>query len=298
MKKIQSATFIDYFLLMLLSAIWGSAFVGIEYALTGFDPFFVAFIRIFFASLFLLTIVYIKKLSFPRDFKTWRMLILIGILNNAMPFYLISWGQQYISAGTSSVMLAMGPFVALIVSHMITEDEKITFFKIVGVVFGFIGVFVLVGDDFLKGDINSLYGKIALLIAVLGYISSGFLIRKMSHVHTLICSTSMFTTAWLIMAPFLFFVSFESFDVFSYPFLTIVYLAIVPTALASLMRITLVRKTGVQFMSQVSYLIPLFTIFLSWILLDVTPPLVVYTAMAFIFAGLFMRKLKFSVPFR
>jgi len=293
MKTIQSATFIDYFLLMLLSAIWGSAFVGIEFALTGFDPFFVAFIRIFFASLFLLTIIFFKKLSFPKDWKTLRMLILIGLLNNAMPFYLISWGQQYISAGTSSVMLAMGPFVALIVSHYITEDEKITFFKVVGVIFGFIGVFILLGDDFLKGDIHSLYGKIALLIAVLGYISSGFLIRKMSHVHTLVCSTSMFTSAWILMSPFLFFMEYESFDMMSLPFLTIVYLAIVPTALASLMRITLVRKTGVQFMSQVSYLIPLCTIFIAWIIFDVTPPMVVYAAMIFIFAGLFMRKLKF-----
>jgi len=298
MKQIQSATLADYFLLLLLSTMWGSAFVGIEYALTGFDPFLIAFLRIFFASLFLFCIVYIKKLSFPRDLKTWAMLLLIGILNNAMPFYLISWGQQFISAGTSSVMLAMGPFVALIVSHIITEDEKITFFKVVGVIFGFIGVFILMGDDFLKGDENSLYGKIALLVAIMGYISSGFLIRKLSHVHTVICSTSMFTTAWLIMLPFLFFVSYESFEIISYPFLTIVYLAIVPTALASLMRITLVRKTGVQFMSQVSYLIPICTIFMSWVFFDVTPPMIVYTAMAFIFAGLFIRKLNFSVPFR
>lgn len=298
MKKIQTATLPDYVLLLLLSCMWGSAFVGIEFALTGFEPFFIAFLRIFFASLFLLCVVYIKRLSFPRDVKTWGMLILIGILNNAMPFYLISWGQQYISAGTSAVMLAMGPFVALIVSHIITEDEKITFFKVVGVIFGFIGVFILLGDDFLKGDENSLYGKIALLIAVMGYISSGFLIRTMSHVHTVVCSTSMFTTAWMIMFPFLFFVEYGAFDIFSYPFLTIVYLALVPTALASLMRITLVRKTGVQFMSQVSYLIPLCTIFMSWVFFGVTPPLVVYTAMAFIFAGLFIRKLNFSVPFR
>jgi drug/metabolite transporter (DMT)-like permease len=291
--KIQSATLFDYILLILLSAVWGSAFVGIEYALTGFDPFFVAFLRIFFASLFLLCFVYIKKLSFPKDFKTWRMLILTGILNNAMPFYLISWGQQYISAGTAAVMLAMGPFVALIVSHIITDDDKITFFKTTGVILGFAGVFILLGDDFLKGDANSLYGKIALLIAVMGYISSGFLIRTMSHVNTVVCSTSMFTAAWLLMSPFLFFIEYDSIEIVSYPFLTIVYLAIVPTALASLIRINLVRKAGVSFMSQVSYLIPLFAIFLSWIFFDVTPPIVVYTALIFIFAGLFIRKLKF-----
>lgn len=298
MKQIQSATFIDYTLLILLSAIWGSTFVSIEYALTVFDPFLVAFMRIFFASLFLLTIIYFKKLSFPRDIKTWSILILIGILNSAMPFYLISWGQQFISPATASVMLAMGPFVTLIVSHMITEDEKITFFKVVGVLLGFIGVFILLGDDFLKGDADSLYGKIALIIAVMGYTSSGFLIRKLSHVHTVICSTSMFTTAGIIMVPFLFFVNYESFNIISYPFITIVYLAIVPTAAASLIRINLVKKTGVQFMSQVAYLIPLFTILLAWLFLDDTPDMIVYTAMGFIFTGLFIRKLKFSVPFR
>jgi len=293
MKQIQSATFTDYALLILLSAIWGSAFVGIEFALTGFDPFFVAFIRLFFASLFLLVFIYFKKLSFPRDFKTWRMLVLIGLLNNAIPFYLISWGQQYISSATSAVMLAMGPFVTLIVSHIITDDEKITFFKVVGVILGFIGVFILMGDDFLKGDVDSLYGKIAMILAIMGYLTSGFLIRKLSHVHTLICSTSMFTAAWVIMSPFLFVISYESFDMVSLPFLTIVYLAIIPTAAASLIRINLVRKTGVQFMSQVSYLIPISTILWAWILFDVVPPMVVYIALAFIFAGLFIRKLKF-----
>jgi len=298
MKQIQTATFIDYTLLFMLSAIWGSAFVGIEFSLTLFDPFFVAFLRIFFASAFLLLFIYLKKLPFPKDFKTWRMLIILGILNNAMPFYLISWGQQYISAGTASVMLAMGPFVALVVSHYITEDEKITFFKMVGVILGFVGVFILLGDDFLKGDENSLYGKIALLLAVMGYISSGFLIRKLSHVHTVVCSTSMFTTAWILMSPFLFVMSYDTFEVFSFPFLTILYLALIPTAIASLIRINLVRKTGVQFMSQVAYLIPLFAIYWSWIFFDVVPPLVVYVALIFIFAGLFIRKLNFSVPFR
>ena len=293
MKQIQSASLTDYFLLFFLSSLWASAFVGIEFALTGFEPFSIAFLRIFIASLFLLCVVIIKKLSFPRDLKTWSMLVLIGILNNAMPFYLISWGQQYISAGTSAVMLAMGPFVALIVSHIITEDDKITFFKVLGVIFGFVGVFILLGDDFLKGDQNSLYGKFALIIAVLGYISSGFLIRTMPHIHTVVCSTSIFTTAWLVMLPFLVFIEHKPFEIYSYPFLTIIYLAIVPTALASLMRINLVKKAGVQFMSQVSYLIPLCTIFMSWLFFDVIPPLVVYTAMAFIFAGLFVRKLKF-----
>ena len=235
-------------------------------------------------------IVYIKKLSFPRDKKTWLLLILIGLTNNAMPFFLISWGQQFISANTASVMLAVGPFVALIMSHFITDDEKITFFKLLGVILGFVGVFILLGDDFLTGQENSLLGKIAMLIAVIGYIISGFLIRRVSHIHTIVCSSTMFITATLMMLPFMFFISFENIAILNISFLVIIYLAIVPTATASLLRINLVQRVGVQFMSQVAYLIPMFAIFWSWIFFDTAPESIVIVALIFIFIGLFIRK--------
>ena len=292
MNTILSPKLIDYFWLMLLSAIWGSAFVSIELALNNFPPFIIAFGRIAIASLFLLLFIYFRKLSFPKDLKTWSILILIGFLNNAMPFYLISWGQQYISANTASVMLAVGPFVALILSHFITNDEKITIFKLIGVVLGFIGVFILLGDDFLSGQKDSLYGKIAMLIAVCGYILSGFLIRKISHVHTVICSSSMFLSATLMMSPFMFLIDFGNFTILNSSFLVIIYLALVPTAIASLVRINLVQKVGVQFMSQVAYLIPIFAIFWSWVFFDTIPKPIVIIALIFIFSGLFIRKIK------
>ena len=292
MNTILSPKLIDYFWLMLLSAIWGSAFVSIELALNNFPPFIIAFGRIAIASLFLLLFIYFRKLSFPKDLKTWSILILIGFLNNAMPFYLISWGQQYISANTASVMLAVGPFVALILSHFITNDEKITIHKLIGVVLGFIGVFILLGDDFLSGQKDSLYGKIAMLIAVCGYILSGFLIRKISHVHTIICSSSMFLSATIMMSPFIFLIDFGNFTIFNNSSFVIIYLALVPTAIASLVRINLVQKVGVQFMSQVAYLIPIFAIFWSWVFFDTIPKPVVIIALIFIFSGLFIRKLK------
>ena len=291
MKSIQAPTFIDYFSLMLLSAIWGSAFVGIEFALRDFHPYIIAFARIALASLFLLFFVFYKKLSFPKDGKTWSILILIGILNNAMPFYLISWGQQYVSASTAAVMLAVGPFVALVMSHFVTHDEKITLLKLVGVVLGFTGVFILLGDDFLEGNSDSLYGKIAMLIAVTGYIISGFMIRKISHIHTIICSSSMFITATVVMLPFIFVVPFGDGSVFSYTFLAIIYLAIIPTASASIIRINLVQKVGVQFMSQVAYLIPMFAIFWSWVFFGTAPEAIVWIALLFILSGLFIRKI-------
>jgi len=290
MKNIQHPKLIDYISLLFLSAIWGSAFVGIALALDGLSAFMVAFGRISLASIFLLLVVVVKRLSFPRDLKTWSILILIGILNNSMPFYLISWGQQYVSPSTASVMLAAGPFIALIMSHYVTTDEKVTTPKLIGVALGFMGVFILLGDDFLEGNENSLYGKIAMLIAVVGYISSGFLIRKISHVHTVVCSSAMFITATVVMLPFVLLAPIDSSLTWSYSLLVVLYLAIIPTASASLIRIHLVQKVGVQFMSQVAYLIPIFAMLWSWMIFDEIPNQIVIVALAFIFLGLFIQR--------
>lgn len=292
MNTIKTPTLLDYFGLILLSGIWGSAFIAIEISLENFPPFFIAFGRIFLASLFLLCLVFVKKLSFPRDLKTWLILILIGILNNSMPFYLISWGQQYISASTASIMLAVGPFIALILSHYITHDEKFTLLKLFGVTLGFLGVFVLLGDDFINQRHDSFYGELAMLVATMGYISSGLLLRKISYVPTLVCSTSMFMTATVSMLPFVFLLSLQNFEISTSSILPIIYLAIFPTAAASLIRVRLVQKVGVQFMSQVAYLIPIFAIFWSWVFFDELPKQTAWVALILILLGLFIRKLK------
>jgi len=291
MKTIQNATPIDYFLLMLLSAIWGSAFVGIGYALSAFHPLIVAFYRVLIATLVVWLFIWIKRLPLPRDRNSWTYLIFLGLINNALPFYLISWGQQYVSASTAAVLLAIGPFVALIMAHWLTHDEKITPFKLIGVASGFSGVFILFGEDFFKGELNSLYGKLAILIATIGYVSSGLMIRRLSHIDTLVCAGSMFLTASVWMLPFVWFIPFESASLLSAPFLTILYLALIPTALASIIRIQLVQRTGVQFMSQVSYLIPLFAIFWAWVFFDTIPGLTVWIALILILGGLFIRKI-------
>jgi len=292
MKAIKNATPIDYLWLLLLSAIWGSAFVGIGYALTAFHPLIVAFCRILISAVIVALFVWRQHLPLPRGRKDWTLLVLLGLANNALPFFLISWGQQYVSASTAAVILAIGPFVALIMAHWLTHDEKITPFKLVGVALGFMGVFILFGEDFFSGELRSLYGKLAILIATVGYVSSGLMIRRLSHLDTLVCAGSMFGTAVLWMLPFVWFVPFDAGSLLSAPFLTLLYLALVPTTLASVIRIKLVQRTGVQFMSQVSYLIPLFAIFWAWVFFGSVPALTVWVALALILSGLFIRKLK------
>lgn len=292
MKTIQQPTLIDYVALLTLSAVWGSSFIAIEFALTTYEPLIIAFGRISIAALFLYAIMSFKKLGFPRDSKTLFILFFVGILNNSIPFFLISWGQQYISASTASIMLAVGPFITLILSHFITHDEKFTFLKLFGVILGFLGVFVLLGDDFINQRHDSLYGEIAILLATLGYISSGLLIRKISHVPTLVCSTSMFIVATISLIPFLLLLPLENIQILSADFLPILYLGILPTALAALIRVQMVKKVGVQFMSQVAYIIPISAIIWSWIFFDELPKQAAWIALVLVLLGLFIKKLE------
>ncbi len=292
MKTIQKPTFIDFFGLILLSAIWGSSFIAMVYALNEYDPLTIAFGRVTFAAAFLLLFVYLKKQSFPRDIKTLTILFFVGILNNSIPFYLISWGQQYISPSTASIMLAVGPFITLILSHFITQDEKFTFLKLIGVILGFMGVFILLGEDLINQRHDSLYGELAMLCATIGYISSGLLLRKVSHIPTLICSTSMLIVSSISLLPFILLAPLTNLEISSFYFLPIIYLAIFPTAIASLIRVRMVQKVGVQFMSQVAYLIPIFAIIWAWVFFSDLPKQTAWIALVLVLLGLFIKKLE------
>ncbi len=288
----RQAKLSDYAQLILLAAIWGSAFLSIEIAVKDISPFMIAFGRISFAAIFLLVVVLYKQYPFPRDKKTWLILILAGVSNNAVPFFLISWGQQYINASTASIMLSCGPFIALILSHYTTHDEKFSIFKFISVAFGFLGVFLLVGGDALNQKVDAVYGQIAVLLAAVGYISAGLLIRKLKHINVVVCSTSMFLTATVVMLPFVSLSEVFGVDFLSLSAATVLYLAIIPTAIASLVRVQLVQRVGVQFMSQVSYLIPIFAIFWSWVFLSELPDTNAWIALTLILSGLIIRGVK------
>ncbi len=292
MQSIHKPTKFDYIELLILSAIWGSSFLAIDIAIKSVSPFALAYGRIGFATVFLLFVIYYKKLPFPRDKATWIILAIAGIINNAIPFFLISWGQQYINGSTAAIMLSTGPFVALVSSHFITPDEKFSLFKLLSVILGFSGVFVLIGGDIANQNIDAVMGEIAVFCATLGYIGSGLLIRKISHLNTIVCSTSMLLIATLTMSPFIYFEDFSSLHVEPVSFSAIIYLAIVPTAVASLFRVKMVQRVGVQFMSQVAYIIPLFAIFWTWVFFSKIPSTNAIIALVLILFGLFIRRIK------
>lgn len=287
MQTIRPATTFDVVKLITLGAIWASAFMCIELALVDFSPYSIAAWRIIIASLTLLPIVWLMGLEFPRDLYTWGLLGATGFLYNTIPFTLIGWGQQYISSGTTSLVVACGPFIALLLAHFLTHDDRINTLKFIGVALGFSGVMILVGVEALDGSMQAVFGQLAVVVAVTFYIISSLLIRRIKNVPPLVISTAVLTSSSAYMLPTMFLLGDPMpADPRWSSLAALAYLGLVPTAFAYLLRIQILQQVGTTFLSQVSLIIPIFGLWWGWLFLHEVPSNAVWIALVLVLSGM------------
>ena len=127
----------EWGMLILLSIFWGGSFFFTEIALRDFQPFTVVFLRVTLAALILIGVVYISGQRMPASLRTWGAFVVMGALNNAIPFSLIVWGQTRIDSGVASILNATTPIFTVILAHMFTSDERLTLRKFFGVLVGY-----------------------------------------------------------------------------------------------------------------------------------------------------------------
>jgi len=278
----------DYGRLMLVSAIWGASFICIEIALADFSPFAIATWRLFIASLIILFVCYQKGLRIPRDGRSLILLGAIGFLNGTVPFTLIGWGQQTVDPATTALLLATSPFVALLLNHFMTTDDRFTLNRLVGLTVGFIGVSLLFVQEIVFEG-NGLTGMLAIMVASACYTLSAILIRRLQGVPGLVIVAGSTLISSLPMLPFLlwWYPPWEQQTSFS-SLTALLFLAIGPTAIAYVLRTQIVQINGAVFMSTVGYLIPLFAVLWSWLFFAETPTIIMGTAMIFVFTGIFL----------
>ena len=160
LSTIRRPSLFDVARLFFVGGIWGGAFIFIAVALDDFGPISIASWRVTLGALVLTIIALSIRQRFPRGRHEWRMIVIVGCLNSAIPFFLISWGQQYISSAETALLMAMGTFFALIVSHFTSHDERINGARALGVGVGFIGVLVLVFWDISATGLGALAGQL------------------------------------------------------------------------------------------------------------------------------------------
>ncbi len=163
----------------LLGLIWGSSFLWIRIAVQDTGPFTLVALRLLFGFAGVAVIAMVKKQSFPRDSKTILALVVMAILNIALPFTLISWGEITVESSLASIHNGTVPLFSIVIAHFWLHDEKITLPRIMGLVLGFCGVVILVGRDFDFTAIEgSFLGQLAIVAASLSYAVSASYARK------------------------------------------------------------------------------------------------------------------------
>ncbi|PPR45289.1 MAG: hypothetical protein CFH16_00986 [Alphaproteobacteria bacterium MarineAlpha5_Bin6] len=262
----------NLFLLILLSAIWGSAFFAIKISVQHFHPISVASFRLIIGALLLFLFFSYKKYSFNFFKNNFVVIFTIGLIGNFIPFFLISWSEQYIKSNTAGLLLSVGPIFTLILSHFMTHDEKFSALKLISILIGFLGVLFIIGFDSFSINLNNLSNlipKIAIIVAALGYVISSILAYNLKKVNIIELTTFATISAAVISIPFMLFYEINSPSKFEFnSLIPIIYLGLFPTAIAFIIRFHIISKAGPVFLSYVAYLIPAFAILFGYIILN------------------------------
>ena len=170
----------DYFILVLLSLIWASAFFNIKIATYSYGPITIAFLRIFFGMIPVLLLCFYKKIKIEVFSKDWKWFAAIGFLNLVVPFFLIAYGVQKVQSNLAAILMSSTPISATILAHMYTDKEKINIFKILGILLGFSGILYLFSDNLLITKDN-IFSALMILLGSTFYVIGGILTLKISH---------------------------------------------------------------------------------------------------------------------
>ncbi len=264
MKK---ANISDYFLLTILSLIWASAFFNIKIATESFGPITIAFLRVFFGSIPVLILCFYKKIAIEAFSKDWYWFMLIGLINLVIPFFLIAYGVKSVQSNLAAILMSTTPLSSTILGHFYTKNEKFNFVKTIGILIGFAGIVYLFSDNILI-DENNFLSAILILLGSTCYVIGGVLTLKISKKRNENVTGSILIWATLILLPLTFIIELPSQIIPSFnSSVSVIYLGIVPTGIAWLLRFRILKKNGLIFQSQVSYLIPIFGIFLGYVFL-------------------------------
>lgn len=230
----------------------------IKLALNEIGPVTLVAFRVLFGFLFGAALIFIQRVQIPRDFKTWRSLIILGITNIAAPFFLISWGELYVDSSEASVLDATVPLFTIFIAHYLLDDDKMNLSKILGLVTGFAGVVVLLSKD-IGVSTSTLLGQAAIVLASIFYAGSAVFIRRTTqNTPGVLRSAGPLLSASVFMWPAVF-ISNEPVILpeAGITWIALLFLGIVGSGLAFVMAFYLIHEIGPTRLSMVTYIFPL-----------------------------------------
>jgi drug/metabolite transporter (DMT)-like permease len=248
-------------LLFLLALIWSASFMAIKVGVETIPPLSLAAGRLLLAAVVLAVFARIQGVRLPREPRVLAYCVLLGILGNGLPFTLINWGEEHVDSGQAAILMAVMPMATVVLAHFFNAGDRMTPAKVIGVIFGFGGVVVLVGPEAVKGLGGDVWRQLAISGGAACYSLTVILTRNMPPSPLMARSAGVLIAGALMMTPVALVVEQPWTLVPSTDgMLAMVYLGLFPTALATTVLFHLVQQRGANFVAFANYLIPIFAV--------------------------------------
>jgi drug/metabolite transporter (DMT)-like permease len=233
-------------MLLALSFIWGGSFLFNAVALRGFPPLTVVALRVSTGAACLWVIILAMRYELPRGSGIWFRFIVMGILNNAIPFTLIVWGQLYITSGLASILNATTPLFAVVVANLLLPDEKLTTNRLAGVMVGLLGVVLIMGTSQVGMVGQHMWAELAVLVASISYALASVWGRRFAEIPPMVTAAGQVTASGLVMVPLALWVErpWQGASAEPSAWAAAVCLGVVSTALAYGLYFSILKRSG------------------------------------------------------
>jgi len=292
---------LDWGLLAILGLIWGAAFLGVEVALESLPPLWIAAGRISLAAALLVGVAYLTGDRLP-GFQTatqrriWLHCLGMGLFTNAIPFSMLSWGQQIVTSSFAGITMAVVPLFVLPLSHVLVPGERLSPARVIGFLTGFGGVVLLVGGDRIfasttsmgpdDSDMMLLMAQLACVGASCCYACGSIITRLCPPVSTLTFAAAGLLCASIGILPLAYIVHGVPTAVSTSSWLGMAFLALLPTGLATILLTIIIRRVGPPFLSLVNYQVPIWAVLIGVSILGEALPGHFVAALVTILVGL------------
>jgi drug/metabolite transporter (DMT)-like permease len=259
----------EWAMLLALSVIWGGSFFFFAIAVTALPTFTIVLLRVGLGTLALWGLLPILATPIPRDLRIWRDFLIMGLINNAIPFSLIVWGQREVASGLAAILNATTPFFTVLVANALTRDEKLTWMRLAGALTGLAGVAMMMGYDLAAQFGGALAAQLACIGAAVSYAFGSVFGRRFATLPPFMTAAGQTAGSSLLLLPLVLLVDrpwnlpMPGPDIW----LAIAGLAFLCTSLAYVLYFTILKRSGATNIVLVTFLVPVSAILLGTLFL-------------------------------
>ncbi len=289
---------VNWLRIALLGVIWGASFMAVSVALTGVGPLTVVAVRLSLGALFLLALSRamgkrLPALQGPGAGRLWVFILAMAVFSNAVPFALLSWGQQSVASGFAGVCMAVVPLFVLPLAHVFVPGERMTLRRLTGFATGTAGVIILIGPGALAstGAEFEVLAKLACVGAAGCYAVGGIFTRLSPETDRLSLAAAILLLAAVLFTPYALWAEGWPEEINLTALAALLYLGILPTGVAQIILVNVIRDAGPSFLSLVNYQVPIWSVIFGAVLLSEMLPPSLFLGLAMILGGVALSQL-------